>query len=137
MKKPFSEGDLNGFLDRGTEITGELRFQDLMRIDGKFKGKIQSTNMLVVGETGELDAEIEVGTMSISGKVEGTLKALQKIEIHAKGRVYGTLITPKLVIEEGALFQGKCEMETAVEQRPAQSASAPILHMAAAREKRT
>lgn len=134
MKKPFSDGDLNGFLDRGTEITGELRFRDLMRIDGKFKGKIQSTNTLIVGETGEVDAEIDVGTLSVSGRVEGTLKAQIKIEIHNKGKVYGTLISPCLVIEEGALFQGKCEMEPAV---PAQQGTgSPLLHLAAAKDKK-
>ncbi len=134
MKKPFSDGDLNGFLDRGTEITGELRFRDLMRIDGKFKGKIQSTNTLIVGESGEVDAEIDVGTLSVSGRVEGTLKAQIKIEIHNKGKVYGTLISPCLVIEEGALFQGKCEMEPAVPGQ--QGTGSPLLHLAAAKDKK-
>lgn len=113
MKNPFSESDLNGFLDRGTEFSGELKFKDLMRIDGKFRGKIQSSNQLVIGETGDVDAEIDVGILSISGKVDGTLRAKNRIEIHAKGRVYGTLVCPTLVIEEGAVFQGKCEMESA------------------------
>jgi cytoskeletal protein CcmA (bactofilin family) len=129
MKKPFTEGDLNGFLDRGAEITGELRFKDLMRIDGKFKGKIISSNTLVIGETGEIDAEIEVGTLSISGRVEGVLKASEKIEIHSKGKVYGTLIAPRLVIEEGAVFQGKCEMDSTTREHVPVITPTNVLHL--------
>lgn len=135
-KKPFSDADLNGFLDRGTEFTGELRFRDLMRIDGKFKGKIQSPNTLIVGEGGEVDAEIDVGTASVSGRVEGTLKAKSKIEIHAKGRVYGTLITPSLVIEDGAMFQGKCEMEGPPKEVLQPGNSTPLLHLAGVKDKK-
>ncbi len=137
MKKPFSESDLNGFLDRGTEFSGELRFMDLMRIDGKFKGRIISSNTLIIGEAGEIDAEIDVGSLSISGRVEGILKASSKIEIHTKGRVYGTLITPRLVIEEGAMFQGKCEMDSTIrETAPAIPSSPPILHIAVMKDKK-
>jgi len=136
MKKPFSEGDLNGFLDRGAEITGELRFKDLMRIDGKFKGKVISSNTLVVGETGEIDAEIDVGTLSISGRVDGVLKASEKIEIHSKGKVYGTLITPRLVIEEGAVFQGKCDMDSTMREHVPVIAPLNVLHLPSVKDKK-
>ncbi len=136
MKKGPADSDLNGFLDRGTEFTGELRFQDLMRIDGKFKGKIISSHTLIVGDAGEIDAEIDVGTLSISGRVEGVLKASDRIEIHSKGRVYGTLIAPRLIIEEGAIFQGKCEMESTATQLPQTGVGAPILHLASAKDRK-
>jgi len=118
MKSKIDMGTMNGFLDAGTEVSGEIRFRDTLRIDGKFSGKIVSSNNLIVGESAEIDAEIEVGGISIGGKVSGTIHASQRIEILAKGRVFSSLNTPCLVIEEGALFQGKCDMEASVKPHP-------------------
>jgi len=104
-------GKVSGFIDKETEINGDIRFKDSFRIDGKFKGKILAGNSLIVGETGELDADIDVGHISINGRVKGTLKAVELIEIFSQGRVIGQMVTPKLIIEEGAFFQGSCMME--------------------------
>jgi cytoskeletal protein CcmA (bactofilin family) len=117
MKGKGEMGTMNGFLDSGTEVSGELRFRDTLRVDGKFRGKVLSSNHLIVGESAEIDAEIEVGSISISGKVSGTISAGQRIEILPKGRVFASLNTPCLVIEEGALFQGKCDMEASAKSR--------------------
>ena len=111
--KPKSGGELNGFLDRGSIYRGELEFEDTMRIDGRFNGKIISKNELIVGESAVIEAEIHVGRVAISGTVSGKIRADQKIEIHRSGRVYGELDTPALIIEEGATFQGTCSMAEA------------------------
>jgi cytoskeletal protein CcmA (bactofilin family) len=103
-------GDLNGFLDNGSSFTGDLEFEDTMRIDGRFKGKISSKNELIVGEQATIDGEIHVGRIAISGTVMGKIKADQKVEIHRSGRVYSDIETPALIIEEGAIFQGNCVM---------------------------
>jgi cytoskeletal protein CcmA (bactofilin family) len=104
-------GKVSGFIDKDTEISGDIRFKDSFRIDGKFKGKILAGNSLIIGETGELDADIDVGHISINGRVKGTLTATELIEIFSQGRVIGKMVTPKLIIEEGAFFQGSCMME--------------------------
>ena len=102
-----------GFLTEGTEIDGEIRFKEELRVDGKIGGRILSeAGRLLVGESGEIEAEIKVGTASISGRVTGTLEASQRVEIHATGRFYGSIHTPALIIEEGAIFEGQCEMES-------------------------
>jgi cytoskeletal protein CcmA (bactofilin family) len=103
-------GDLNGFLDHGSSFTGELEFEDTMRIDGRFNGKISSKNELIVGEQAKIDGEIHVGRIAISGTVMGKIKADVKVEIHRSGRVYADIETPALIIEEGAVFQGNCVM---------------------------
>jgi cytoskeletal protein CcmA (bactofilin family) len=110
--KPKSGGDLNGFLDRGSTYRGELEFEDTMRIDGRFNGKITSKNELIVGESASIDAEIHVGRIAISGTVSGKIRADQRIEIHRTGKVFCDLETPALIIEEGAIFQGTCAMES-------------------------
>jgi cytoskeletal protein CcmA (bactofilin family) len=104
--------ELNGFLDRGSEFRGELRFHNSFRIDGQIKGRVVSEKTLIVGETGEVEADIECGIVSIQGRVKGHILGREKIELLAGSRVYGTLVSPKLVIEEGAFFQGDCDTGT-------------------------
>ena len=108
--KQKGSGDLNGFLDRGSSFQGELEFEDTMRIDGRFVGKIFSKNELIVGEGANIEGDIHVGKIAVSGTVRGKIKADQKIEIHRSGRVYSDLETPALIIEEGAVFEGGCQM---------------------------
>ncbi len=103
-------GDLNGFLDRGSSFKGELEFEDTMRIDGKFNGRIHSKNELIVGESAHIEGDIHVGRIAISGTVVGKIVADQRVEIHRNGKVYSDIDTPALVIEEGAIFQGNCVM---------------------------
>jgi cytoskeletal protein CcmA (bactofilin family) len=105
--------DLNGFMDEGTEFLGELRFRDTFRVDGRVRGRIVSENTLVVGETGRVEAEVDCGIVSIRGRVNGRIQGRLRIELLAGARVTGTLISPKLVIEDGAFFQGDCEMAPA------------------------
>jgi cytoskeletal protein CcmA (bactofilin family) len=111
MQRTESSGRVSGFIDKDTEIIGDIKFKDSFRIDGKFKGKILSGSSLIVGETGEVEADIEVGSISINGRVRGSLTAKDRIEIFSMGRVTGKLVAPKLIIEEGAFFQGTCQME--------------------------
>lgn len=111
MIKNEAFGKVSGFIDKDTEITGDIRFKDSFRIDGKFKGKILSGSSLIIGETGDVEADIEAASISINGKVKGSLKAKDLIEIFSLGRVTGKMMAPKLIIEEGAFFQGSCQME--------------------------
>jgi cytoskeletal protein CcmA (bactofilin family) len=102
--------ELNGFLDQGSEFLGELRFRHTFRVDGHVRGKIVSDNTLIVGETGRVEADIDCGVVSIRGTVVGHVRGRQRIEVLAGGRVQGSLEAPKLLIEEGASFQGDCDM---------------------------
>lgn len=107
MKK---SGELNGFLDRGSIFRGELEFEDTMRIDGRFNGKISSKNELIVGESAHVEGDFHLGRVAISGTVLGKIVATQRVEIHRNGKVYADIDTPALIIEEGAIFQGNCTM---------------------------
>jgi cytoskeletal protein CcmA (bactofilin family) len=108
--KGLPNEDLNGFMDEGTEFHGELRFRDTFRIDGRLTGKVLSEHTLIVGEAGKVDAEIDCGVVSIRGTVSGRVTGRQRIELLAGSKVQATLVSPKLVIEEGAFFQGQCDM---------------------------
>ena len=108
--KGLATEELNGFLDQGSEFLGELRFRHTFRVDGHVRGKIVSDNTLIVGETGRVEADIDCGVVSIRGTVVGHVRGRQRIEVLAGARVQGSLEAPKLLIEDGASFQGDCDM---------------------------
>jgi cytoskeletal protein CcmA (bactofilin family) len=103
-------GSLTAFIDQGSEFEGKLSFKDTVRIDGKFRGEIASENSLIVGESGEIDAEIHSKTVSISGTVHGNVIALDKVVLHKTAQVHGDIEAPSLVVEEGAKVSGKITM---------------------------
>jgi len=71
---------------------------------------VVSDNTLIVGESGQVEADIDCGVVSIRGVVTGRVQGRQRIEVLAGARVQATLVSPRLVIEEGAFFQGECDM---------------------------
>ena len=112
--KPRSEGStLNGFLDKGSHFKGELSFEETFRIDGRFEGKIRSGSELILGDTADVNAEIQVGRLSVNGKLQGDVHATERIELLAKARVLAALSAPVLKVEEGAFFEGSCQMAEA------------------------
>ena len=103
--------DLRSFLGEGTEITGEVRFSEIMRVDSNISGTIVSdSGSLLIMEKGCIKATVQVGAVEVSGIVEGTITAKNSVKIHSTGRVYGDIYTPALIIEHGAVFDGKCHM---------------------------
>ena len=129
MTKAKGSGELNGFLDEGSEIRGELRFEDTFRIDGHLHGKTTSKGDLIVGEKGQVEGETVVGQLFVSGTVLGSVQATGRVEIAAGARVEADVDTPVLVVEEGAHFSGACTMGRRAEEsrpeRPSTSTTAP------------
>jgi cytoskeletal protein CcmA (bactofilin family) len=64
--------------------------------------------MLIIGEQGKVEADIKVGYLIVNGEVKGNIQAADKVEIHSRGRVVGTVSTPKLAVEEGAYMEANC-----------------------------
>ncbi len=109
-EKTIDENKLTGFFDKDTEIKGDLSFEGSFRIDGRFIGTIDSDSVLIIGENGKVDADIKIGNIIINGEVKGTIQAKEKVEINATGKVVGTVITPKLAVEEGAYLEANCQI---------------------------
>ena len=110
FKSEGKQSDLNGFLDSGSNVTGELRFQTSFRVDGKFSGTVISEGELIVGQGGEVDGDLRVGQVVISGKVSGTIRASRRVHLSSSGTLLATIDTPVLIIDEGGFFQGQCSM---------------------------
>lgn len=103
--------DLRSFLGEGTEISGDISFMEIMRVDAKVSGTVHSdSGSLLVMEKGHIRADIEAGIVEVAGTVEGKITARTSVKILSTGRVYGDIYTPALIIEYGAVFEGKCSM---------------------------
>ena len=110
FKSDGSESDLDGFLDAGSHLDGELRFKSHFRIDGKITGRVVSKGGLVVGEQGVVEGEITIGKVLVSGTVNGAIHASEQVAIVPGGKVLGDIDTPSLVIQDGGQFEGRCSM---------------------------
>lgn len=103
-------GALTAFIDQGSSFEGRLSFKDTVRIDGHFSGEIASENTLVVGETGEIEADIRSRNVVVSGSVVGDIHAESRVVLHKAARVKGDVESPALAIEEGAVVNGRLSM---------------------------
>jgi cytoskeletal protein CcmA (bactofilin family) len=125
MARDIKEGRLSGYVGNGTVLTGETSFQAMLRIDGHLTGKVSSeSGTLIVGSSGRVDANVVVASAVISGTVNGDIVAGEKLELTRTARVVGNIQTPRLVIEDGAVFEGGCTMLKAKEASDKRNAKA-------------
>ena len=111
IAREIKDGTLNGFVSSGTLVTGEATFKAMLRIDGRFSGKITSDNgTLMVGAGGQVDANIDVAVVTVQGIVNGDIIASKRVELGRAAHLTGNIQTPALVIEPGAIFEGNSRM---------------------------
>ena len=105
---------MNTLVGHGTVIEGSLNISSSMRIDGKIMGKITCSDSLLVGKTGVVEASVRVKNATIGGKVVGDIEADEVVILEGNSAVIGDVTTKKLIIEEGATFNGTCHMSNDV-----------------------
>ncbi len=112
MKKetPLDKSEIKAFLGPGSQFEGKLMFSEIVRLDGTFRGEINSKDTLIVGDGADLQAEVSVGTLILSGRFKGNIKALNRVELRAPAQVEGNIETPILVVEEGVLLNSTLTM---------------------------
>jgi len=108
-----SNDTLNGFVDTGCTIRGELEFKNSFRLDGRVEGHVRSRAELVVGDSGVVEGEVEVARCLVGGQVRGTIRASEQVVLHASAKVWADIFTPALVMEDGAFLEGNVNMEPA------------------------
>lgn len=124
IARDIKDGKLSGFVGHGTSLTGDTSFQMMLRVDGHLTGTVSSDGgTLIVGNNGQLDANVSVGVAQINGTVNGDISATERIQLGRTAKVVGNIATPKLVIEDGAIFEGGCSMLKARETADKQTAS--------------
>ncbi len=122
IARDIKEGRLSGFVGHGTHLTGETNFQMMLRVDGHLTGTVVSDGgTLIVGTNGQVDANVMVAIATVNGTVNGDIVATEKIQLGRTAHVIGNVSTPKLVIEDGAVFEGGCTMLKAREEQQRQA----------------
>ena len=103
-------GNLTAFIDEGSEIEGKYTFSGTVMVNGKFRGEIATTDTLIIGERGVVNAKVRAGTVVISGELVGNVEATERVELKGSARIFGDLEAPVIVVDEGVLFEGHCRM---------------------------
>ena len=107
-----SGGNLDTILGPGAVFDGKLTFKGEVRIDGTFKGEIESDDVVVISKDAHVEAEVKVGSLRLHGTLRGNVYAKNSVELHPPARIYGDIQTPSLVIPKpGVVFEGTCKME--------------------------
>src|SRR5215213_637765 len=112
LARDLREGVVSGFVGAGTVVSGDAEFKGMLRIDGRFTGRVLSEKgSLIVSAGGVVEADIEVASAKINGTVNVDVTATGRVELGRSARVSGNIQTPALVIEDGAVFEGSCRMQ--------------------------
>ena len=109
MKRKKAD-NIVSYLGKGAEISGEISFTNRLRVEGTIKGKVRSEATLEISPGGLVEAEVNVRNISINGEFRGIIKAADRVEIHKDGKVFGDIYSPCLIIDAGAIFDGRCNM---------------------------
>jgi cytoskeletal protein CcmA (bactofilin family) len=104
-------GELNTIIGKGSKVQGNISVQNSLRIDGTITGNIQSTDTVIVGKEGRVKGEIKAKDILISGTVQGQILAENKVYLEAKAIIEGDMKASRLVVDEGATFDGNCSMK--------------------------
>ena len=96
-------------IDHGCDAQGRLSFVGTVAMNGKFRGELFAADTLFLGLEGEVEAEVQVKVGIIAGQVKGNITARERIELSPSARIFGNIVTPILVLEEGAVFDGQCK----------------------------
>jgi cytoskeletal protein CcmA (bactofilin family) len=97
------------YLDRGSKVSGKLHFEGTARIDGNIDGEVDGKE-ITIGENAVATAQIRADSIVVSGKVKGDITATQRIELRPTAKIIGNLTAPKVIVHEGAVFEGHCSM---------------------------
>lgn len=102
----------------GTSFDGDLASPEAVRIDGVINGNCTCEKKLILSAEGQVKGNISAQSVIISGKVDGDIVVSGKLELLSTGKIAGNITASSIVIDEGACFDGRCTMTTALSQQP-------------------
>lgn len=114
MKKSTNamHDDIETIIGRNTQFKGTISGAGNIRIDGSMEGEIDGEGNVIVGEMGEVVANVKARNILISGTIRGNVQAVEKLEILNSGKLYGDVTASILSVSEGAMFKGNSNMES-------------------------
>lgn len=111
MAEKQTGGELS-FVGSSTTIEGKVRTEGSIRIDGKVIGEVTVKANAAVGEQGVVEGTLTARNVSLAGKVHGSVTALEKLVLEDKSVMQGDIRASRLVVDEGAMFDGQCSMSS-------------------------
>lgn len=118
----------------GTQIEGKIVCETSLRIEGSFKGEIECSRDVTIGENGAAHSNIDAVDIVIAGEVRGNIHAKGKLTITPTGRLHGNFTSASIIIHDGAVFVGESKMPSGKGQETSASKDKALKESAAARE---
>lgn len=107
---PMGTPRLETIIGDGTVVTGEIKVDGDLRVEGEVDGSISVSNRVVVGKTGVVKADVDAGSAEIAGRVVGRVNAKERVVLAGGSRLEGDVQAHSFKIDDGAFFQGNCVM---------------------------
>lgn len=107
---PVASGKVDTLIGAGTTLEGKVQGTGILRVEGRIRGEVISDGDIIVGEKGEIRANIKARNVTIAGKVTGNIHASGRMHLMASASLQGDIDAGTIVIEEGAQFKGACRM---------------------------
>jgi len=120
--------DVRVSLGPDAEVTGKLSFETATRIEGKLRGEIRASDLLVIGAEAVVNATVHASKLVVLGEIRGEVQGATRVEICSGGRIFGDVQTKCLIIQEGATFEGKSRMGE-LKETPTPRPSGPELRV--------
>jgi cytoskeletal protein CcmA (bactofilin family) len=127
-KEPESQDVDRGqtsILAQGSKWDGKVEIRGTLRVEGEFKGTIETPESMIIGKTGVVHAQVKVKNAIIGGQLYGNILAENKIELQSGSHVEGDIKTKRLVIDEGVFFEGNCSMGSGKPRAQTEAPSPP------------
>jgi len=106
--KQTEDAIVNSIIGVGSEFKGEFKINGLLRVDGKFTGMVSTEGKVLIGQRGEVHADIKARLVVVGGSVKGNIFASERVVFLSSGKIKGNIIAPSLVMEDGVVFDGTC-----------------------------
>ncbi|MCR5116083.1 MAG: polymer-forming cytoskeletal protein [Lachnospiraceae bacterium] len=137
----YKSGRVSSVIGKKTVVEGTLKGYELLRIDGLVKGKVVSDGKVIIGRGGMVEGIVEAVEIYVGGTINGELFASEKVEANPTGEIYGDIHTKRLIVDDNAVFEGRCEMtsnaKSAEEKAPAKKRRSPAKSKAEDTEEKT
>ncbi len=114
--KQIEDQIVNSIIGEGSEFKGEFKINGLLRIDGKFRGSINTNGKVLIGQNGEAITDIKAKVVVVGGIVRGNIYATERVIMLSTGQIEGNIITTGLIMEEGVIFNGNCTINKRIEE---------------------
>lgn len=108
--KKISASAMDTLIGVNTVVEGGINSEGTLRVDGRVVGDVSVKGDLYIGITGRIEGKVEASNVEVAGSVEGNVQASGILRLFSKARIYGDIAVASFVADEGAVFQGKCNM---------------------------